>query len=94
MGDSYMLVYNHTENHRYHLNVALSKDGKKWEAALELENEKGEFSYPAVIQSADGLVHITYTWNRKRIKHVILDPAKLELQPIVNGKWPIQKAKR
>jgi hypothetical protein len=29
-----------------------------------------------------------YTWDRKRIKHVVLDPAKLEVKPIVDGKWP------
>jgi predicted neuraminidase len=90
----FLLVYNHTEQNRYHLNVALSNDGKKWNAALELENEKGEFSYPAVIQSADGLVHITYTWNRRRIKHAVLDPAKLELRPIINGVWPVSRSKR
>jgi hypothetical protein len=35
------------------------------------------FSYPSVLQAADGLVHITYTWNRKMIKYVIVDPRKL-----------------
>ncbi|HEU5396411.1 MAG TPA: sialidase, partial [Verrucomicrobiae bacterium] len=35
-----------------------------------------------------GLVHITYTWERKRIKHVVVDPDKLTLHPIVDGKWP------
>ena len=44
---------------------------------VALETKPGEFSYPAVIQAADGLVHITYTWNREAIARVVLDPAKL-----------------
>jgi len=90
-----LLVYNHTvrggearPRNREMLNVAVSRDGKAWQAALVLENEPGEFSYPAVIQSADGLVHITYTWKRQRIKHVVLDPAKLQTRDIVDGRWP------
>lgn len=84
----HLLVYNHTEHGRSPLNVAVSSDGKNWKAALVLENEPGEYSYPAVIQTVDGLVHITYTWKRQRIKHVVVDPAKLVLAPIVKGVWP------
>ena len=84
-----LLVYNHTAGGRAILNVALSEDGKTWQAAIVLEKDPGkEFSYPAVIQSADGLVHITYTWHRTRVKHVVLDPAKLVPRPMVNGEWP------
>lgn len=91
-----LLVYNHAGNRdgkingfRSPLNVAISKDGKNWEAALVLENEpKKEFSYPAVIQTADDLVHVTYTWKREFIKHVVIDPTELETEPIVAGKWP------
>lgn len=94
----HLLIYNHTGNrtdidrpsgYRSPLNLAVSKDGKKWEAALVLETEpKKEFSYPAIIQTSDGLVHITYTWKREFIKHVVVDPTKLETQPIVDGEWP------
>jgi predicted neuraminidase len=57
--------------------VAISKDGVAWQSVLTLESEPGEYSYPAVIQAADGLVHITYTWKRQRVKHVVLNPKKL-----------------
>lgn len=83
-----LIVYNHTASGRSPLNVAVSRDGKVWEAALTLESEPGEFSYPAVIQSRDGMVHVTYTWNRVRIKHVEIDPARLEAQPMAGGTWP------
>jgi predicted neuraminidase len=61
-------------NNRGKLNVAYSLDGKDWKTILELENKKDrEFSYPAIIQTGDGLVHITYTYNRENIKYVRLE---------------------
>jgi predicted neuraminidase len=87
-----VLVYNHSrdpDTGRSTLNVATSKDGKKWDAALVLENEKNaEFSYPAVIETSDKKLHVTYTWKRQGIKHVVLDPSQFRTQPIVNGVWP------
>ena len=68
--------------------VAVSEDGRLWHAALVLESEPGEFSYPAVIQASDGKVHITYTWKRQRIMHVVLDPARFSLRPMPAGEWP------
>jgi predicted neuraminidase len=84
----HLIVYNHTRAGRTPLNVAVSVDGKRWDAALALEREPGEFSYPAVIQTSDGLVHVTYTWNRRRIKHAVIDPAKLKPVPMREGAWP------
>ena len=79
----HLLIYNPTTKGRSPLALAVSADGKAWSAALILENEPGkEFSYPAIIQTRDGLVHITYTWKRQRIKHAVIDPAKLQLQPL------------
>jgi hypothetical protein len=88
----HVLVYNHTtvrpdgkNGPRSPLNVAVSSDGRKWQAALVLEDEPREYSYPAIIQTRDGLVHITYTWRRQTIRHVVLDPGKLVLREIVAG---------
>jgi alpha-L-rhamnosidase len=76
----HLLVYNHTGTpkgkwggNRYPLNIALSDNGINWNASIVLEQEEGEYSYPAVIQSNDGKVHVIYTWKRLKIKHVVLD---------------------
>jgi predicted neuraminidase len=75
----HLMVYNHTTTGRSPLNVALSRDGSTWKNVLTLESEPGEYSYPAVIQASDGRLHITYTWKRLRIKHVVIDPKRLSL---------------
>ncbi|MCP1382732.1 exo-alpha-sialidase [Runella salmonicolor] len=69
---------------RNKLRVAASKDGVNWQDIYSLEDEgKGEFSYPAVIQTTDGLVHITYTHERKNVKHVVLKvPDVLPPKPV------------
>ena len=60
-------------NGRGKLRVASSVDGKKWKDVAILEDgNQEEFSYPAIIQTSDGLVHITYTYDRKNVKHVVL----------------------
>jgi len=84
----HLVVYNHTTQGRSPLNVSISRDGKTWNAALVLEGEPGEYSYPAVIQSLDGRVHVTYTWKRQRIRHVVIDPALLTPTPMPDGNWP------
>ena len=86
-----LLAYNHAAHlpedsgwgNRYPLDVAISNDGLKWKRVLTLEDEPrpAGYAYPAVVQTADGLVHITYTWDRKRIKHVVIDPQKLDKRP-------------
>jgi len=94
-----LLVYNHVlppgdlaKGPRTPLNVAISPDGKKWYAALILEDSPiSQYSYPAVIQTSDGLVHFVYTWRRERIKHVVVDLKKLKLIEIKNGEWPAVK---
>ncbi len=83
----HLLLYNHTGGRkdrsdgwgaRNVINLAISDDGKNWKAVTTIEKaDKGEFSYPAMIQTKDGLVHMTYTWKRQKVKHVVIDPAKI-----------------
>ncbi len=62
-----------TEGEREILAVSTSKDGTHWTKIGELENTPlKEFSYPAIIQTRDGRIHITYTWKREKIKHAFL----------------------
>jgi predicted neuraminidase len=86
----FLLVYNHLKKGRNSLNIAISEDGTEWKAAvlLEKDQEGTEFSYPAVIQTDDGMVHITYTWKRKLIKHVVIDPAKIMFKSLSDEVWP------
>ena len=70
--DRLLLVFNHSRKGRTPLNVAVSEDdGNTWRDFLTLESGLGEYSYPAIIQSSDGKVHVTYTYLRKKIKHVV-----------------------
>ena len=69
----HVLVYNPIHTGRHKLAVALSSDGVTWKQVYSLEDQKqGEFSYPAVVEGNDSSILITYTHNRKNIKHVAL----------------------
>jgi predicted neuraminidase len=77
-----VLIFNNTEHGRSPLTAALSTDeGHSWGLMRDLESAEGEYSYPAVIQSRDGLIHATYTWRRERIKHVVFNEAWLAQFP-------------
>ncbi len=80
-----LMIYNHSETLRTPLNIAISDDGENWHPLLVIENDKeGGYSYPAVIQTKDGLVHITYSWRRKNIRHVVLDPDLIKGKPLIS----------
>jgi alpha-L-rhamnosidase len=83
-----LLVYNHAQVARSPLNLVISEDGEDWHAVAVLEDEAGEYSYPALIQGRDDKIHITYTWNRRRICYVQLLPLELAAVPFEGRQWP------
>lgn len=77
---------NDIDDGRYRLSLYLSDDeGKtwKWKTLIE-DHPKGEggYSYPSLIQSADGMLRMTYSYHRadkvKSIKYVVVDPSKIK----------------
>jgi predicted neuraminidase len=72
-----VLIYNDCENDpRNSLDVVLSDDEGvtwKWKRNIEKTDGQGRFDYPSIIQSRDGKIHATYSYNVKTIKHVVFD---------------------
>lgn len=93
---THALIYNHvwpaegtTKSYRSPLNISVSKDGINWDASLVLEDSRiSQYSYPSIIQGADGMIHVVYTWRRQHIKYMKIDPSKLQSFPIKDGVWP------
>ena len=55
------------------LTVALSvDDGASWECARDVETGGGEMSYPSIVQTPDGTIHLSYTYRRDTIKYTVL----------------------
>ena len=78
VGGGVVLIYNDSATQRTPLKLAFSRDGEHFTTFQTLEQGPGEFSYPAMIVGRNGDLHLTYTWNRKRIRYVHLAAAKLQ----------------
>jgi len=79
-------VGNDEDDGRYRLSLWLSNDeGSTWQWKRHLENVpngKGSFSYPCLIQTADGLLRISYSYSLEKkgesIKYVVVDPKTIQ----------------
>jgi predicted neuraminidase len=72
-----VLAFNNSDEQRTPLNLAISTDGEHFRVFNTLEDGPGEYSYPAIIQAANGDLLITYTWRRETIKFVRLPLSKV-----------------
>jgi predicted neuraminidase len=74
-----LLAFNDSSSDRGNLRLAVSEDeGQTWSrVATVAEEPGGDFSYPFLMQTHNGDVHLVYTWQRKAIKHVVFNTAWL-----------------
>jgi predicted neuraminidase len=84
-GNRLLLVFNNTERGRHILSLAVADySGKSWKVVHDFENSPAEsddrFSYPYFIKTATGDYHLTYTWKKHRIKHVVFNAQWLSLR--------------
>lgn len=75
----FVLVFNDDEEERTPLSITRSTDGgATWSEPLKLEANPGEYSYPCVIQTSDGRIHVSYTYRRYTMMHVEFDEGWME----------------
>jgi len=80
----WLLASNDTERGRHRLTLTMSDDeGKTWTTKRQVEPrmKKGSFGYPSIIQSRDGLIHLTYSYTvdeGRCIRHCALNTAWIE----------------
>ena len=93
----HLLVYNHTSSSAWREargRPSLRAQPRRVRRRRQVERGAStrastrEYSYPAIIRTRDGLVHVTYTWRRRSIEHVVIDPERLEPRDFVEGRWP------
>ena len=65
-----VLAFNNSYNRRSPLDLAVSRGGEKFTIFRELDKGPGQYSYPAIVQAANGDLLITYSWRRQSIKFV------------------------
>ncbi len=81
-----LIALNDLESARHRLVLAMAPAGtSNWNVIAELESDETlingrhrEFSYPSLLLGANGEVHLIYTYDRKKMKHIQFDPRWIE----------------
>ncbi|MEO6568933.1 MAG: sialidase family protein [Opitutaceae bacterium] len=79
-----LVVYNHSASARENLRLAVSSDaGHTWRLGPVIEEgAHQEYSYPNLTEDREGRIHLTYTWQRTRIKHVVFNSAWVDRRSV------------
>jgi predicted neuraminidase len=97
--NSLLLAFNNDEEEREDMSLAMSTDqiianqGKHWDIVKEVEanrlkvpDKKKQFSYPWLLQTTDGTIHLLYTWHKSHIKHVYFNTQWLQQSVVPTNK--------
>lgn len=74
-----VLAFNNSYDRRSPLDLAVSPDGENFTIFKELDKGPGQYSYPAIVQAANGDLLITYSWRRQSIKFVRMQLSEVPL---------------
>jgi predicted neuraminidase len=85
---SLIVIYNNTAWDRRDLSIARSADGgRSWSKPRPLErdttpdwNVRREYSYPFLYRARNGRIHLLYTWQRSKIRHLVFNDEWLMAQ--------------
>ena len=88
-----LIALNDLESARYRLVLAIAPAGtSNWSVIAELESDQTlinglhrEFSYPSLLLGANGEIHLIYTYDRKKMKHIQFDPRWIESKKTQKG---------
>jgi alpha-L-rhamnosidase len=83
---SLVLAFNNSRQRRTPLCVALAEKGEAWQWQQTLEDEQAEFSYPTLLQTDDGLIHLIYTYRREHIHYACFTEIWLRKEKINESK--------
>ena len=77
-----LLALNNSTDTRDSFSLAHSPDGiKDWKVIANLDHKLNEkFSYPSMIRGTDGLIHLVYSWQMKKIRHLCFNQAWIDEQ--------------
>jgi len=77
-----VLIFNNSYNKRTPLNLAVSAAGEHFTVFKTLEDGPGQYSYPAIVQAANGDLLITYSWRRQTIRYLRLPSSEVPADPL------------
>lgn len=91
----FVMAWNNDPQRRNPLTLAMSEDeGETWPYVRDIVTGEGQFHYPAILQSRDGRLHLSFTNNRRTIDYIVLTPDWIMREGDALPPWNPQEPRR